>query len=199
MTSIVDHWLLGARWLPSPNSNARPDASDISLIVIHGISLPPGSFGGPYIDQLFANQLNANEHDYFQHIAPLKVSSHLLIQRDGALTQYVAFDQRAWHAGQSQFNGRDNCNDFSIGIELEGTDEVAYTEAQYRSLLNVLPHLQQVYPLTRQQPVVGHCDIAPGRKTDPGDAFDWQRLRHIGTMRTQTGSADFIAKHKNNV
>ncbi len=181
---IVDHWLLGARWLPSPNCNARPDESDISLIVIHGISLPPGQFGGPYIDQLFANQLDADEYAYFREIAQLKVSSHLLIKRCGALTQYVAFDQRAWHAGRSHFNGRDECNDFSIGIELEGTDDIAYTDAQYQSLLKLLPQLQQAYPLTRQHPLVGHCDIAPGRKTDPGDRFDWQRLRHIGTMRT---------------
>ena len=179
---IVDHWLLGARWLPSPNCNARPDKNDISLIVIHGISLPPGQFGGPYIDQLFANQLDPKGHAYFQQIAHLQVSSHLLITRQGEVRQYVGFDQRAWHAGRSQFNGRDNCNDFSIGIELEGTDDLPYTDAQYQSLLAVLPPLQQAYPLTRQQPVVGHSDIAPGRKTDPGDGFDWQRLSHIGTM-----------------
>lgn len=172
---IVDHWLLGARWLPSPNCNARPDKNDISLIVIHGISLPPGQFGGPYVDQLFANQLDADGHAYFRQIAHLQVSSHLFIQRCGAVTQYVAFDQRAWHAGTSQYQGRYNCNDFSLGIELEGTDELPYTEAQYQSLLRVLPQLQQAYPLTRQR-VVGHSDIAPGRKTDPGVGFDWQRL-----------------------
>jgi AmpD protein len=177
---IVEHWLLGARWLPSLNCNARPDLTDISLIVLHGISLPPGQFGGPYIDQLFANRLDPDEHDYFQQIVHLKVSSHLLITRDGAVTQYVGFEQRAWHAGTSQFNGRDNCNDFSIGIELEGTDELPYTERQYQSLLSILPSIQQAYPLTRQHPVVGHSDIAPGRKTDPGSSFDWQRLSATG-------------------
>lgn len=183
MLPIVDHWLLGARWLPSPNCNHRPDPADISLIVIHGISLPPGCFGGKAIDQLFLNQLPSEEHQYFREVAHLQVSSHLLIKRDGSVTQYVAFNQRAWHAGQSEYAGRQQCNDFSIGIELEGTDELPYTEPQYAALLPVIKFLQQAYPLTQQHPVVGHCDIAPGRKTDPGDAFDWQRLQAVGTMR----------------
>lgn len=165
-----------ARQVPSPNQDERPDPADLSLIVIHNISLPPGEFGGPYIDALFTNRLNPEEHPYFAEIYTMKVSSHLLIRRDGEVVQYVPFHKRAWHAGESCYNGRGGCNDFSIGIELEGADDVFYTDMQYKKLENVVVSLMQAYPgLTRQQ-IAGHCDIAPGRKTDPGPAFDWARL-----------------------
>ncbi|MDR2213593.1 MAG: 1,6-anhydro-N-acetylmuramyl-L-alanine amidase AmpD [Pseudomonadales bacterium] len=174
---IHHHRLPQARWLPSPNCDARPDPADISLLVIHGISLPPGEFGGPYIDALFCNQLDAAAHPYFAGIAHLRVSAHLVIGRDGALTQYVPFDCRAWHAGASSFMGRANCNDYSIGIELEGTDELPYTDAQYTQLSAVTRALLRAYPAITPARIAGHCDIAPGRKTDPGPAFDWPRLR----------------------
>ena len=166
-----------ARQHLSPNCDLRPDESDIALVVIHGISLPPGKFGHDYIDQLFCNQLNPNEHPYFEEIAELKVSSHLLIRRDGELVQYVPLQKRAWHAGASCFNERESCNDFSVGIELEGEDDTAYTDAQYLALAPLLKGLIETYPSLNEQTIVGHCDIAPGRKTDPGEAFDWQRLR----------------------
>lgn len=170
----ADHWLDAARRVPSPFQNARPTA-EVSLIVIHGISLPPGEFGGPYIDQLFTGGLQPEQHPYFAEVHRLEVSSHLLIRRDGELVQYVPFDRRAWHAGRSCYQGRDNCNDFSIGIELEGTDDVAYDPNQYRVLRQVLTVLWRHYPATRGA-VVGHCHIAPGRKTDPGSSFDWDAL-----------------------
>lgn len=169
--------LLDARQQPSPNCDDRPD--EISLLVIHGISLPPGEFGGPWIDALFTNTLNPDQHDYFREISHLKVSSHLLIRRDGEVVQYVPLQKRAWHAGESCFEGRQACNDFAIGIELEGTDEMAYTDAQYRQLAAVIASIQQVYPAITSERIVGHSDIAPGRKTDPGDAFDWARLRQL--------------------
>ncbi len=171
----AQHWLLEARRCPSPNCNARPQADDIGLIVVHGISLPPGQFGGAYIDQLFSNTLNPAEHPYFAEIAGLTVSAHVLIRRDGELVQYVPFNQRAWHAGRSVYQGRDNCNDFSIGIELEGGDDLPYTAAQYRQLAKLINSLQARYPQTRGH-IAGHSDIAPGRKTDPGPAFDWVLL-----------------------
>lgn len=162
--------------LPSPNCDARP-ADEISLIVIHGISLPPAEFGGEYIDQLFTNNLNPMQHPYFDEIKDLKVSSHLLIERTGTVKQFVPFTQRAWHAGESQFNNRTCCNDFSIGIELEGTDDIAYTDIQYHVLQQLCICLQQTYTTILPQNIVGHCDIAPGRKTDPGASFDWQRFK----------------------
>ncbi|MDZ4297151.1 MAG: 1,6-anhydro-N-acetylmuramyl-L-alanine amidase AmpD [Moraxellaceae bacterium] len=170
----ADHWLLGARRVDSPNFGDRP-TSDISLIVIHNISLPPGQFGGPYIEQLFLNQLKASDHPYFAEVYQLEVSSHLLIRRDGEVIQFVAFDKRAWHAGRSSYAGRDNCNDYSIGIELEGCDDLPYEPVQYTRLNEVLPTLWRAYPST-QGHVVGHSDIAPGRKTDPGPTFDWRAL-----------------------
>jgi len=144
------------------------------LIVIHGISLPPGEFGGAWIDDLFLGRLDQAAHPYFAEIAHVRVSAHLLIRRDGSVTQYVPFHLRAWHAGVSSFDGRAGCNDFSIGIELEGTDDVPYAEAQYLNLARVIAALQQAYPSLRA--IAGHEDIAPGRKTDPGASFDWARL-----------------------
>lgn len=149
------------------------------LIVVHGISLPPGEFGGPWIDRLFTNTLPADAHPYFAQIAERKVSSHLLIRRDGEIVQYVPFHRRAWHAGVSQYRGREKCNDFSIGIELEGTDDSAYEPAQYRALSTVILQLCSAYPSLSLEHIAGHSDIAPGRKTDPGLAFDWPRLRAL--------------------
>lgn len=168
-----------ARHYPSPNCDARPSDGDINLIVIHGISLPPGQFGGSYIDQLFANELDANEHPYFAEIQGLKVSSHLLIRRDGEIVQYVPFHQRAWHAGVSCYQGRECCNDFSIGIELEGEDETPYTDEQYDALARTLQTLFKAYPALSRNTLAGHSDIAPERKTDPGPAFDWERLNSL--------------------
>lgn len=173
------------RWLPaaikscSPNADARPDSCDISLLVVHNISLPPGNFGGPWIEDLFHNRLDADAHPYFKDIADLKVSAHCLIRRDGELIQFVPFDQRAWHAGLSEFDGRSACNDYSIGIELEGTDDTPYTPQQYQRLAEVTAILQQQFPLIRAERIVGHCDIAPDRKTDPGPAFDWPHFQQL--------------------
>lgn len=172
---IRDHWLLKARRVPSPNCDERPVAEDISLLVIHNISLPPGEFGGPHVDELFCNRLDPGAHPYFAGICHLRVSSHLLIRRDGSLVQYVPFHRRAWHAGESSFGGRTRCNDFSIGIELEGCDELCFTEAQYASLARVTAALLAHYPGLDRSRIRGHSDIAPGRKTDPGPCFDWGR------------------------
>ena len=168
--------LLDCEYIPSPNCNPRPDPEDISLIVIHGISLPPGEFGGPYIEQLFTNTLDTDNHDYFKGLKDLKVSSHLLIRRDGQVVQFVPFSQRAWHAGVSSYQGRDNCNDYSIGIELEGTDHVAYDQRQYQALIAVILAIFKTFPHTELNRIAGHCDIAPQRKTDPGPVFDWAKL-----------------------
>lgn len=165
-----------ARQLPSPNRDARPAGTEISLLVIHGISLPPGEFGADYIDRLFTNRLDPQAHPYFADIHRLRVSSHLLIRRDAEIVQYVPFTERAWHAGESCFAGRSCCNDYSIGIELEGTDTLPYEDVQYEALAALIPVLQQQYPAIRARHIVGHCHIAPGRKTDPGPAFDWARL-----------------------
>ena len=171
--------LLDARQVPSPNCDDRPAGVTADLIVVHGISLPPGEFGGPWVDLLFTNRLPANEHPYFATISELRVSSHLLIRRDGERVQYVPFHRRAWHAGASSYQGRERCNDFSIGIELEGGDDIAYEPAQYRALADVIAKLSRAYPTLSRSRVTGHSDIAPGRKTDPGDAFDWPRLRAL--------------------
>ncbi|MEL6950818.1 MAG: 1,6-anhydro-N-acetylmuramyl-L-alanine amidase AmpD [Pseudomonadota bacterium] len=165
-----------ARQCPSPNQDARPVGSQLELIVVHGISLPPGEFGGTHIEALFSNQLDAAAHPYFEEIAGLEVSAHVLVRRDGSLVQFVPFGQRAWHAGQSVFRGRERCNDFSVGIELEGTDTLAYSDAQYAVLAALIAALRAAYPTLTAAPIVGHSDIAPGRKTDPGPAFDWARL-----------------------
>lgn len=166
-----------ARHVSSPNFNTRPVATSISLLVIHSISLPPGKFGGPWIDALFTNTLDATAHPYFQTIAGMKVSSHLLLRRDGSVVQYVPFSKRAWHAGASQFQGVTECNDYSIGIELEGCDEQGYEAAQYRVLAAITKLLQKTYPDITTDRIAGHCDIAPQRKTDPGPHFDWERYR----------------------
>ena len=165
-----------ARQVSSPNWDERPQIEPPDLLVIHGISLPPGDFGGPWIDQLFTNSLQSAAHPYFAEIGQLKVSSHLLIRRDGELVQYVPLNKRAWHAGQSCFKGRECCNDFSIGVELEGTDELPYAEEQYQVLNQLVAALLSAYPSITADSIVGHSDIAPGRKTDPGTAFDWNRL-----------------------
>jgi len=167
-----------ARHCPSPNYDSRSSIDDMSLIVIHNISLPPNEFGGDGIDQLFTNKIDKNEHPFYEEIYQLRVSSHLLIRRDGEVVQYVPFHKRAWHAGVSQWQGKSRCNDFSIGIELEGTDTIAYRAEQYLVLSEVICALQQVYPI-EDQAIVGHCDIAPGRKTDPGEMFNWQALRRL--------------------
>jgi len=172
---ITQGWLSAGTRLESPNTDKRPDSADISLLVIHNISLPPEQFGGPYIGQLFTNCLNPADHPYFAEICDLKVSSHLLIDRDGVIIQFVPFSQRAWHAGVSEFDGRSNCNDFSIGIEMEGSDNTAYTDSQYSALAKVTDLLLEHYPLLCKERITGHSDIAPGRKTDPGPAFDWPR------------------------
>jgi AmpD protein len=168
---------VGARQLPSPNQDSRPDPDDVSLLVIHNISLPPGEFGGPAIDALFTNRLDPGTHPFFATIHELRVSAHLCIRRDGATTQYVPFPGRAWHAGVSRFDGRERCNDFSIGIELEGTDDTPFTAAQYRRLVAITRALLARYPRLTPARITGHSDIAPGRKTDPGPHFDWARYR----------------------
>ncbi|AHF04917.1 N-acetyl-anhydromuranmyl-L-alanine amidase [Marichromatium purpuratum 984] len=170
-------WFDGALARPSPNCDERPPATTIDLLVIHNISLPPGEFGGEWIDALFRNRLDPDAHPYFAAIAELRVSAHLLIRRDGALVQYVPCERRAWHAGRSRFGEREACNDFSIGIELEGTDTQPFTAAQYHQLGRCARALRRRYPGITPERVVGHADIAPGRKTDPGPAFDWSRLR----------------------
>lgn len=171
--------LSAARQRSSPNQDERPESVGVDLIVVHGISLPPGEFGGPWIDALFTNTLDPAVHPYFQAIAGLRVSAHLLIRRNGGLAQYVPFHRRAWHAGASSFAGRSRCNDFSIGIELEGADQVPYEDRQYQRLAMVILALRAAYPTLARGWLAGHADIAPGRKTDPGPAFDWARLRRL--------------------
>jgi AmpD protein len=165
-----------ARRIRSPNQDARPPDVVVSLVVVHGISLPPGVFGGNAIASLFTNSLDPNAHASFPAIANLRVSAHFLIRRDGELVQFVGCNERAWHAGVSSWKGRERCNDYSIGIELEGTDDVPYAAAQYTALARLLRALKRVYPIVD---LVGHSDIAPGRKTDPGPAFDWARLGRL--------------------
>ena len=172
-----DACLTGVRRLFSPNCDARPDPQDISLLVIHGISLPPGRFGGPHVADLFLNRLDPAVHPFFAEIQDLRVSAHVFIRRGGGIIQFVPFAARAWHAGVSRFDGRERCNDFSIGIELEGTDERSYTRSQYRALARITRLLQRRYPAITPGRIVGHCDIAPGRKTDPGPYFDWRGFR----------------------
>lgn len=166
-------WLAGVRHCLSPNRDERPQPGEISLLVIHGISLPPKQYGGDYVEQLFLNSLDPAAHPYFAEIAGKPVSAHVFIDRQGTVTQYVPFSQRAWHAGQSEFEGRPRCNDFSIGIELEGCDDQPYTSVQYEQLAAITRLLQARWPKIEKKHIVGHCHIAPGRKTDPGPAFDW--------------------------
>lgn len=163
----------------SPNYNTRPPGAEVELVVVHSISLPPGCFGGDHIEALFTNCLDPTEHPYFEQIAGLEVSAHFLIRRDGALLQFVSTDDRAWHAGVSRWCERDNCNDFSVGIELEGTDEGGYEAVQYVQLAKLIAALRETYPRIGTDAIVGHCDIAPGRKTDPGPAFQWDVLRRL--------------------
>lgn len=169
-------WMKAARRLPSPNQDDRPRGVEPELIVVHSISLPPSSFGGPWIDRLFTNTLDPGAHPYFAGLEGLKVSAHLLIRRDGSLVQYVPFHRRAWHAGRSAWRGRTACNDFSVGIELEGTDRDAFTWPQYRRLAAAIRSLCRTYPGLSPARLAGHSDIAPGRKTDPGPGFDWAKL-----------------------
>jgi N-acetyl-anhydromuramoyl-L-alanine amidase len=171
--------LAGVRQVLSPHFDARPKDVAPELVVVHGISLPAGEFGGPWIDHLFAGSLPAEAHPSFRDTASLRVSAHAVIRRDGGITQYVPFGMRAWHAGQSQYQGRSGCNDFSIGIELEGTDTIPYTDAQYDSLAALVAALLFAYHTLSAQRIAGHSDIAPGRKTDPGPAFDWARFRRL--------------------
>ncbi|MNF49730.1 1,6-anhydro-N-acetylmuramyl-L-alanine amidase AmpD [compost metagenome] len=175
----AEGWCEQARRVPSPHQNERASPDDISLLVVHGISLPPGQFGGPWIDDLFLGRLDPAAHPYFAEIHQLRVSAHCLIRRDGELVQYVPFGARAWHAGVSSWEGREACNDFSIGIELEGTDELPYEEAQYLTLAGLTRAMSGQYPAITPERIVGHCDIAPGRKTDPGDSFEWAHYRHL--------------------
>jgi AmpD protein len=163
----------GALWTPSPNFDARPEGARVELLVIHNISLPPGEFGGPWIDALFQNRLDPAAHPYFSEIEGLEVSAHFLIRRDGALHQYVATGDRAWHAGVSSWQGRERCNDFSIGVELEGADDVPFAEPQYEALAGLT---QALFSRYGRLELAGHSDIAPGRKTDPGPWFDWARF-----------------------
>lgn len=166
-------WLAAAERRPSPNFGPRPAGGEVSLVVIHAISLPPGEFGGEWVELFFANRLDAAVHPYFSTISDVQVSAHFYLRRDGRIVQCVDADARAWHAGRSVWQGRENCNDFSVGIELEGDDAQPFTAAQYAALATVLDALRQRYPLTA---VAGHCHVAPGRKTDPGPHFDWTWL-----------------------
>ncbi len=170
-------WVDVARRVPSPNYNVRPRGVSLSLIVIHNISLPPGQYGGTCIERFFQNCLPSEEHPYFEEISELEVSSHFLIKRDGELVQFVSCDDRAWHAGASCYEGQENCNDFSIGIELEGQDDEQYEPEQYAKLKVLTQALMSAYPSLNSEQITGHSDIAPGRKTDPGPAFDWSRFR----------------------
>lgn len=169
-------WCQGVHRCPSPNFNERPDG-EISLLVIHNISLPPGQFATGKVQAFFQNRLDVTEHPYFEGIKALRVSAHFLIERDGQITQFVSCLDRAWHAGISSFEGREACNDFSLGIELEGTDDQPFTDAQYQALIALIRQLQQHYPQITPQRIYGHSDVAPGRKTDPGPCFDWARFR----------------------
>lgn len=173
----ASHLLEGVDYRPSPNCDERPDAGDISLLVVHAISLPPGQFGGPYIDDLFLNRLDPGAHPYFAGMGGRRVSAHACIFRDGRVTQYVPFRLRAWHAGESRYDGRSRCNDFSIGVELEGCDAEPFKEPQYLALAGLVRALLRAYPAITPARIAGHSDIAPQRKTDPGPHFDWARLR----------------------
>jgi N-acetyl-anhydromuramoyl-L-alanine amidase len=169
--------LVGVRQVLSPHRDARPADATVDLIVMHGISLPPNDFGGPWIDRLFTGSLPADVHPYFATIRGMRVSAHVLVRRSGEIVQYVPFHQRAWHAGASQFEGRSACNDFSIGIEMEGGDDMPYEAVQYCAAGKVLRALFAAYPLLSESRIVGHSDVAPGRKTDPGPSFEWSKLR----------------------
>lgn len=171
---------------PCTHFDARPETVAVDLLVIHNISLPPATFNTPYIDDFFGGRLDCNAHPYFNHLMNVRVSAHCVIFRDGRVWQYVPFNARAWHAGVSEFQGRQKCNDFSIGIELEGCDELPFTDAQYQSLIALTQHLQQLYPAITAERIVGHQHIAPTRKTDPGPCFDWSR--YLNALANATGT-----------
>lgn len=175
--------IAGVRQVLSPHFDERPSGVLPALLVVHGISLPPGEFGGPWIDRLFTGALPPEAHPYFKQIEGLRASAHALIRRDGQIVQYVPFGQRAWHAGKSEYQGRAGCNDFSIGIELEGTDQTPYTDAQYEQLAALAAALLSTYPTLSAQHIAGHSDVAPGRKTDPGPRFEWPRFRALLAAR----------------
>lgn len=179
--------LSGVRFVPSPHQEARPPGAAVELVVLHGISLPPHRFGGPWIEDLFLGRLDPGGHPYFAEVAHLRVAPHLLVRRGGAVTQYVPFHRRAWHAGVSSWRGRSDCNDFSVGIELEGSSRFPYTPLQYRHLAEILAALAAAYPRLRQPDrVVGHAEVAPGRKEDPWETFDWAHLGRL--VRPSLGS-----------
>lgn len=165
-------WISGVRRIATDNCDARPSGSSIDLLVIHNISLPPGEFGGAAIARLFTNTLDTAEHPYYAQLEGVKVSAHFLIRRDGGIVQFVPCNKRAWHAGASLWRGRSACNDFSLGVEMEGSDSVPFSDQQYAALIRLTRRLQRAYPI---RDIVGHADIAPGRKTDPGPCFDWPR------------------------
>ena len=180
MDYTVDNgWIVQARKVLSPNFGSRVANCEVDLLVIHNISLPPGQYEGQSVERFFCNVLDWDEHPYFCEIRDMKVSAHLFVRRNGELLQFVNFADRAWHAGRSSFRGRNECNDFSIGIELEGTDNDAYTERQYRVLAGITTALIREYPTMNREKIVGHSDIAPGRKSDPGPAFDWRHYRSL--------------------
>ena len=180
--SPATHLIEGVRYVSSPNSDERPPGTQPDLVVVHGISVPSGCFGGPGVEQLFTNTLCADEYPEYREIACLKVSAHVFIRRGGEMIQFVPFDRRAWHAGESCFENRMRCNDFSVGIELEGCDDTAYETVQYRRLAALVSVLAEAYPDLSTDRVVGHCDIAPGRKTDPGPLFDRGFMRFGGAV-----------------
>lgn len=177
--AILEGWLTNTKHCPSPNYNKRPAGTCIDLLVVHNISLPPDQFGNDYIEHFFCNTLDCTLHPYFESIKDLQVSAHALIKRTGEIIQFVSFNDRAWHAGRSSFQGRPECNDYSIGIELEGTDNTPYTEAQYQQLITTANKLKRHYPQITPERITGHNVIAPGRKTDPGPSFDWSRLHEL--------------------
>ncbi|THF63167.1 1,6-anhydro-N-acetylmuramyl-L-alanine amidase AmpD [Pseudothauera nasutitermitis] len=182
--ACVAGWLAGARRVPSPNHDERPADAVVRLLVVHAISLPPDEFGGPGVEQLFTNRLDADGHPYYREIHGLRVSAHFFVRRDGELVQFVPVGARAWHAGVSSWRGCERCNDFSVGIELEGCDRLPFEEAQYRRLAELIDALRRELPI---EDIVGHSDIAPGRKTDPGPCFDWTHLHALLAERAGRG------------
>ncbi|RUO33567.1 1,6-anhydro-N-acetylmuramyl-L-alanine amidase AmpD [Aliidiomarina sanyensis] len=174
---IIQHRCEGVSFYPSPHADERPSGEAVRLLVVHNISLPPGEFGTPYVTDLFLGTLDCDAHPYFEQLRELRVSAHAFIRRTGEIIQYVDFNRRAWHAGVSEWQGQSRCNDFAIGIELEGTDHTPYTKEQYHTLAALTVALQSAYPAITADHIVGHEDIAPGRKTDPGPAFDWEYYR----------------------
>lgn len=181
-------WFSGVRQVPTDNADLRPEGEPISLLVLHNISLPPGEFGGEAIEAFFCNRLDCSSHPWFERLRDLRVSAHLLIRRDGQCVQFAPFQDRAWHAGRSIFEGKPECNDYSIGVELEGTDDTPYTAEQYRTLIEIARSLMTAYPLITPDRIVGHEHVAPERKTDPGPAFDWAYfLDHLAVMQPAAG------------